>query len=153
MMMRLARAGLAAGFCLATVSMAFAQDIPRFRGQLDRGSYPLLAKKLFSMSGKPVAFDVTIPLDNDESKGHLTTFVLDGQFELAWLAGKKGSKVYADTGFDLVDDSYYTLKGVFTVGSIDKDDDGVPTLLLDEVQAKAGATFSDIDTATLKTGN
>ena len=146
------------GACLAVAAAvtlfaslpAMAKDpVPRLTGEITYAEFPKVVAYL-KKAKKPVAFDVTLPIDNEESDGHLTTFVLDGQFEVAYLAGKKSSKLYAQTGFDLIDDSYYTLKGVYTFSSSGKDDDGVPLMSLDEV-TDAGDAFKDIPVKTLGT--
>lgn len=132
---------------------AQAADTPRLTGEVNYKTYPGFAAYLKARGSKPIAIDVTIPLDNEDGvEGHLTTYVLDGQFQLAYLAGTKSSTIYSDTGVELVDnDTTYTLKGVFKVTS-DEPAGETPYLSLEEVDSPAGAHSKDVKVSSLKPG-
>lgn len=124
--MRLAlRAAGAVLLALASAPNASARDAARtVTGTLTFANYPRLEAYLREAAGGTVALDLSVPLDNVEDDGHLSTFVLDGQFEIAHHVASKASRIYAQNGFDLVDaDTRYTLRGVFDV-TAEKDEDG-----------------------------
>jgi len=148
--MRLTRTALFGAVLLGFAVPAMAADLtPRLVGEINYQTYPAVAAFLNENVGKPVAFEVALPIDNEETDGHLTTFVLDGQFEIAYLAGEKTSRIYSDVGFDLVNDSDYTLDGVFTVTKGEADAEA-PYLALDAVASSDGLTFQDVAIASLK---
>jgi hypothetical protein len=115
----------AALLALAPVCVVQAQDAERtVTGTLTFKNYPRLAAYLQKAAGSTVALDLSMPLDNAEENGHLSTFVLDGQFEIARHATGGASRIYAQNGFDLVDaDTRYTLRGLFDV-TAEADADG-----------------------------
>lgn len=134
------RLAFVAALVFGTASPGFAADaVTRLTGELNYKNYPKLAAFLKKAGKKAVAFDITLPIDNEESDGHMTTFGLDGQFEIAYLAGKKTSKIYADVGYDLVNDDHYTLKGTYTVDQPTADE---PSYGLNAVE-KEPASFKD----------
>lgn len=143
---------LATSLFVSGVCAEAAETLPRLSGEVNYATYPGFAAYLFDHLEQPLALDITLPVDNEEADGHLTTFVLDGQFEAAYLAGPDGSKLYADNGFDLVDDRYYTLKGTFTVQPAGVHS-GIPYLQLDPAEEPSGASFEEIAVATLKAPN
>jgi len=152
-MMHALRGALTASALLALTFAAQAADpVLRLGGAVNYRNYPGVAKLLFGALEKPVVLDITIPVDNEEAEGHLTTFVLDGQFEIAHLAGADGSRIYADTGFELVDDNHYTLKGAFKVmsGGVHS---GIPYLLLEPTEVPGDAAYKDIAAASLEPAN
>ena len=92
---------------------------------------------------------MTIPLDNDETDGHLTTFMLDGQFELAQLEPGAARKIYVDGGeIELVSEKSYTVKGAYSVEIADEAGE-TPSLYLASVETEAGASFEDINVTNL----
>lgn len=115
----------AALLALALAAGAQAQEAARtVTGTLTFENYPRLEAYLRKATGRMVALDLSLALDNTEEDGHLSTFVLDGQFEIARHARGGASRIYAQTGFDLVDsDTRYTLRGVFDV-TVEKGEDG-----------------------------
>lgn len=124
--MRLFRLIAAASLlALAPAAGAQAQDAARtVTGTLTFENYPRLEAYLMKAAGRTVALDLSMPLDNMEEDGHLSTFVLDGQFEIAHHARGNVSRIYAQNGFDLVDsDTRYTVRGVFDV-TVEKGEDG-----------------------------
>ncbi len=134
---------------VALAAPASAEDVLRIKGAVNYRNYPAFAKLLFEAADKPVALDVTIPLDNEETEGHLSTFVLDGQFEVAFHSSADGSKIYADTGFEFVDENYYALKGDFVVQPGD-DGSGTRSIMLEPKALPKGASFREVDAATLE---
>jgi hypothetical protein len=147
------RAAAGAATLLAfTVAVQAADPVLRLSGAVNYRNYTPVANLLFDALEKPVVLDLTIPVDNEETEGHLTTFVLDGQFEITHLAGPDGSKILTETGFELVDDSYYTLKGGFKVmsGGVHS---GIPWLLLEPTEVPAGAAFKDVAAEELEPAN
>lgn len=116
----------AALLALAPGFGAWAQDAPQtVTGTLTFENYPRFEAYLTKNKGRTVALDLSLPLDNAEEDGHLSTFVLDGQFEIARHAPGEASRIYAQNGFDLVDsETRYTLRGVFDV-TAEKDEDGM----------------------------
>lgn len=145
------RRTLLAAFAAAAAALAapaHAGALKLVRGEVTAATWPGFSALLFETLENPVMLDVTIPVDHDESDGHLSTFVLDGQLELAFHAGPKGSNVYADTGFELVDDGFYTLKGTFVVKPASVHS-GIPWLMLEETEPAAGG-YLDVAVDTLR---
>ena len=148
----LRRVAVAAVMSVWAAGAALAQEsLPRITGELNYGNFERVAAYLTKAIDRKVALDVTLPLNNDETDGNMTTFVLDGQFEIAHLKPGAPSVLYVDAGFDLVDDKYYTLKGVFDVQDGGAEAPG--TLSLAFVDAPAGATFTDMPIDQLPAGN
>lgn len=148
-MMMLRAVSTAAAFAAFTFAVQAAEPVLRLTGAVNYRNYPGVATLLFDALEKPVVLDITIPVDNEEAEDHLTTFVLDGQFEIAHHAGPDGSRIYAETGYELVDDDYYTLKGAFRVvsGGVHS---GIPYLLLEPTGVPADATYKDVSAETLE---
>lgn len=142
------QAFLAALFVAPMTAVAGAEDLPRLTGELTYKDYPKFAFYISQAVDQKLAFDLTVPIDNEESDGHLTTFVLDGQFELAYLNGDATSRLYADTGFELVNDSFYTLKGVYRIVAPEK---GV--LALETLDEEPAGPFKDMTVDSLPTRN
>ncbi|MDI6028303.1 hypothetical protein QBK99_19100 [Corticibacterium sp. UT-5YL-CI-8] len=124
---------------------AGAEELPRITGQVTYENFPRLEAFLLQKVDKSVALDLKLAVNNDETEGNLTTFVLDGQFEIAYLQSGEPSRIYADTGFDLVNDDHYTLQGVF---SVEASDDAIG---LSEVDAPADKTYKDVGVDDLPT--
>lgn len=139
---------LAALAAIVTVMPAGAETIKRVTGELTFQNYPGFAALL--RSGEDLlVLDITVPLDNDESEGHLSTFVLDGQFEIAYHSAENPSRIYVDLDFEFVDGRYYRLDGtfvvmpdsiedgvrIFSLEATDSDDDELEDLKLDDLRA------------------
>ncbi|MGD9912989.1 MAG: hypothetical protein AB7S80_02830 [Rhizobiaceae bacterium] len=154
-MIAMPRAVLAAGLIGGLTFAAQAADpVLRLSGAVNYRNFAPVAALIHQSRANPVVLDITIPVDNEEAEGHLTTFVLDGQFEVALLAGDKGSNLYADVGFELVDDSYYALKGSFNVLTGDpRKGQMIPDLLLEAVELPADVTFKDVSAESLEPAN
>ena len=139
---------LTATFVLCAFA-AQAEDVLRVTGAVNYRNYPGFASLLFDRLEKPVALDITIPHDNEEAEEHLTTFMQDGRLEVTLHGGPNGSKILTDTGFQFVDENYYTLQGVFAVqpGGVLS---GIPHLLLQPAALPKGATFAEVAAETLE---
>ncbi|MBD0414126.1 hypothetical protein [Oryzicola mucosus] len=145
----------AVALALASALFAFgtaaadAEELSRITGKVTYENFPRLEAFLLQAVGKSVALDLTLAVNNDETEGNLTTFVLDGQFEIAYLQPGEPSRIYADTGFDLVNDDHYTLQSVFSVEASDR------AIGLNEVDAPAETTYKDVsvDDLPTRTGN
>ncbi len=138
---------------LASAALALpanAAALKRVSGELKYKNFAGFAELLRQTAKSDVVLDLTVPLDNDEADGHLTTFVLDGQFEIAYLAGKATTKIYVDVGFDFIDEKYYTLDGTFRVIA-NGVEDGVRYYALELVDPANGG-FIDVKIDELKAG-
>jgi len=152
---RRAALALASVFALAAVAVAGAAErLPRVTGDVAYENFGRLESYLRQAAGKQIGLDLTLPLDNAEERGHLTTFMLDGQFELSHIQPDHPTKIYLDGGeINLVDDKSYTIDGVYAVELADEGNE-VPSLYLVSVDAE-GAAFDDVQMIDLpaKTGN
>lgn len=149
-MLRPAGAAFASVMLLAGLASTHAAEPVRVTGELTYKNFPRFEAYLLKAGTASVELDLTMAIDNDETDGHLTTFVLDGQFEIAHLKPGKPTRIYADAGFELVDaQDRYTFAGVFTV---DADDESIGLNFVDTLPADPATTIS-IDKLPAATGN
>jgi hypothetical protein len=147
--MRLRRLALASALLLAGLATAGAAERAMVIGTLTYDNFPKLEAYLRKAGSEQIMLALNMAVDNDETDGHMTTFVLDGQFEIAHLRPGKPVRIYSDSGE--LDDSqeHYLLEGIFTV------EQGDDSLGLTFIDAPPGGVSDviEIDDLPAGTGN
>lgn len=140
---------LASAILLAGLATAGAAERAMVIGTLTYDNFPKLEAYLREAGSEQVMLALDMAVDNDESEGHMTTFVLDGQFEIAHLQPGKPVRIYSDSGE--LDDSqeHYLLEGIFTV---EQGDDSLGLTFID-LPPHGAANTIEIDDLPAGTGN